>query len=132
MSRDTGAARLIISGQGRKAERREGRNSRKQGRKAGRKGRKGSALLPTCPAFLPSSLEFLPCCLPALLPCTATLLTGRSPCRGLDDRGHVRAAQHVVERREILREHVAELSLRHFQPVLQILLHGDLLIGRLE
>jgi len=61
------------------------------------------------------------------------LLIARPPRRRRGrQRRQVRAAQHVVEGADVARSHLADLRLRFLQPILQILVHGHLLIGRLE
>src|SRR5215831_152487 len=61
-----------------------------------------------------------------------TLLTAGPPRAGRRDCRHVRAPQHVVERGKVAVHHLAQLSLRRLEAILQILLHRQLLAGRLE
>src|SRR5262245_23022711 len=64
-------------------------------------------------------------------PALPALLT-RPPARLLHNRRQVRAAQHVVERGQIAGQRVTELRLRSLESILQVLVHGELLVRRLE
>ena len=60
------------------------------------------------------------------------LRIGGSPLQLRDDARQVRSSQHIVERGELAAHDVAQLSLRSLEAIFEILLHGELLAGRLE
>src|SRR5262245_65353246 len=60
------------------------------------------------------------------------LWIGRPPRRRRDHARKVGAAQHVVERGELTIEDFGQAALRTLEPILQIFVDRDLLVGRLE